>query len=186
MIFSFSNEGMKRSLDIGADSVNLTAKDLVHEVTIGSQESVLVASRLLMFQRQDFLSNHLARVPVNSYQEGTMELKDEVLSSVGSRNMNTSGYQVSDLDDVEFYWENDWLDVDSVFKTGLGTPFSRTALVDMETTGSAENSNPFDEQEDKENSPPPTTPISEKNNVTPCIAENSSIWKKNRKISCLC
>ena len=35
-----------------------------------------------------------------------MEMKDEVLSSVGAQDMDTSGYQVSDLDNVEFQWEN--------------------------------------------------------------------------------
>ena len=34
-----------------------------------------------------------------------MEMKDEVLSSVGAQDLDTMGYQVSDLDDVEFYWE---------------------------------------------------------------------------------
>ena len=40
-----------------------------------------------------------------------MEIRDEVLSSVGAQDKNRSVYQVSDLDDVEFYWENDQLDV---------------------------------------------------------------------------
>ena len=31
-----------------------------------------------------------------------MEIKVKVLSSVGAQDMDTSGYQVSDLDDVEF------------------------------------------------------------------------------------
>ena len=31
-----------------------------------------------------------------------MEMRDEVLSSVGAQDMDKSGYQVSDLDDVEF------------------------------------------------------------------------------------
>ena len=32
--------------------------------------------------------------------------------------MDTGGYQVSaaDLEDVEFYWDNDQLDVDAVFR----------------------------------------------------------------------
>ena len=36
-------------------------------------------------------------------------MRDDVLSSVGAQEgLDTSGYQVSaDLDDVEFYWEND-------------------------------------------------------------------------------
>ena len=45
--------------------------------------------------------------------------------------MDTSGYQVSpDLDDVEFYWQNDQLDEDAVFRPGIDTPFSPTAFGD--------------------------------------------------------
>ena len=39
--------------------------------------------QLLLAQRQEFLNNHLARVPITLNQEGTMEMRDEVLSSVG-------------------------------------------------------------------------------------------------------
>ena len=36
-------------------------------------------------------------------QQGTHEMRDKVLSSVGAQDMDTSGYQVSDLDAVDFY-----------------------------------------------------------------------------------
>ena len=69
----------------------------------------------------------------------------------------------ADLDDVKFYWENDQLDVDNVFRPGIDTPFSTTAFDDLEIGGSAENPILLDEEEDKENSPPPpTTPVSER------------------------
>ena len=35
-----------------------------------------------------------------------MEMRDEVLSSVGAQDLDTSSYQVSDLEDIEFNWEN--------------------------------------------------------------------------------
>ena len=74
------------------------------EMTISSQENPLAAWSLLLSQTQQFLNNHLARVPVTPNQQGTHEMRDEVLSSVGVQDMDTSGYQVSaaDLDDVEF------------------------------------------------------------------------------------
>ena len=52
-------------------------------------------------------------------------MRDELLSSVGAQEgLNTSRYQVSaDLDDVEFYWENDQLVVDVVFRPCIDTPF---------------------------------------------------------------
>ena len=71
-----------------------------------------------MSQRQHFMNNHLARVPVTPNQQGTHEMRDDVLSSVGAqKGLDTNWYRVSpaDLDDVVFYWENDQLDVDAVF-----------------------------------------------------------------------
>ena len=104
MIFSVSNNGIEWSFDYGPDSVTLTVKDLVQELTISSQEIPLAAWSLLLSQGEDFVNNHLTRVPVTPDQQGTHEMTDEVLSSVGAQAMDTSGYQVSaDPDDVDFY-----------------------------------------------------------------------------------
>ena len=164
MIFSFSNDGIEWPLDFGPDSVTLTVKDLIQEMTISSQETPLAAWSFLLSQRQQFLNSHLARVSVIPNKQGTHEMRDEVLSSVGAQDMDTSGYQVSaDLDDAEFYWENDQMDVDDVFIPGIDTPVSATAFDDLAMGGSAENTILQDEEEDKENSPPPpTTPASER------------------------
>ena len=103
MIFSVSNDGIEWSLDFGPDSVTLTVKDLVQEMTKISQEIPLAAWSLLLSQRQQFLNNHPARVPITPNQQGTQEMSNEVLSSVGAQVMDTSGYQVSgDLYDAEF------------------------------------------------------------------------------------
>ena len=86
--------------------------------------------------------------------------------------MDTSGYRVSssDLDDVEFYWENNQLDIDAVFWPGIDTPFSPTAFDDLEMGGSAENPILLNEEEDKENSPAPaTTPVSERPTQPPAL-----------------
>ena len=166
MFFSVSNDGIEWSLDFGPDSVTLTVEDLVQEMTISSQEIPLAAWSLLLCQGQHILNNHLARVPDTPNHQGTHELRGDVLSSVGAQEgLDTSGNQVSaDLDDVEFYWENDQLDVDAVFLPGIDTPFSPTAFDDLQMGGgSAENPILPDEEEDKENSPPPpTTPASER------------------------
>ena len=65
-----------------------------------SQDSPLAAWSLLLSERKDFLSNCPARFPSTPNQEGTIEMRDEVPSSKGAKDMDTSGYQVSDLDDV--------------------------------------------------------------------------------------
>ena len=148
MIFSVSNDGIEWSLDFGPDSVILTVKDLVHEMTKSSQENPLTAWSLLLSQRQQFLKNHLARVPVIPNQQGTHEMREEVLSSVGAQEgLDTSGHQVSaDLDAVEFYWKNVQLDEDAIFRPGVNTPFSPTAFDDLEMGGSAENPILLDEE----------------------------------------
>ena len=122
-------------------------------MTICSREIPLAAWTLLLSQRQQFMNNHLAQVPVTPNQLGTHEMRNEVLSSVGAQEgLDKSGYQVSaDLDDVEFYWKNDKLDIDAVFRSGIDTCFSPTAFDNLEMGGSAENPILLDE-EDKENS----------------------------------
>ena len=49
--------------------------------------------------------------------------------------------------------------MDAVFRPGIDTPFSPTILDDLLMgDGSVENPIVLDEEEDKENAPPPTTP----------------------------
>ena len=76
----------------------------------------------------------------------THEMRDEVPSSVGAQGMDTSWYQVSDLDDVEFFWENAQLDVNAVLRPGKDASFSSTAFGDLEMGVSAENPILLDEE----------------------------------------
>ena len=82
-----------------------------------------------------------------------MEMRDEVLSDVVAQDMVTSGYQASDLDLFEFYWENDQLVVEAASRQKIGTPVPPTALDDLEMAGSAENPILLVNEEDKEYSP---------------------------------
>ena len=79
MIFSVSSDGIQRTLDFGPDSVTIAVNVLDQNITISSQEIHIAAWQLLLAQRQDFLNNHLARVPITPNQEGTMEMRNEVL-----------------------------------------------------------------------------------------------------------
>ena len=166
MIFLVSSDGIQWTLDFGPDSVTISINDLDQNITISSQEIPLAAWQLLLAQRQDFLNNHRARVPITPNQEGTMEMRDEVFSSVGAQDLDTSSYQVSDLEDIEFNWEISQLDMESVFRPGIDTPFSPTVFDDLLMgDGSVENPIVLDEEEDKEN--PPTTPESVRRNEPP-------------------
>ena len=156
MTFSVSNGGSPTTLDFGPDSVTIAVNDLDQNLTIRSQEIHLAAWHLLLSQRQDFLNNHLPRVPITQNQEGTMEMRDEVFSSVRAQDLDTSSYQVSDLEDIEFNWDYSQLDMDAVFRPGIDSPFSPAAFDDLSMEGTIENPIVLDEEEDKDNALPST------------------------------
>ena len=146
MIFSVYIDGIQWTLDFGPDSVTISVNDLDQNVTISSQKRPLAAWQLLLSQRQDFLNIHLAQVPNTPNQQGTFKMREEILSSVGAQDLDTSSYQVYDLDDIEFNWENSQLDMDAVFRPGIHTPFSPTTFDDLLMgDGSVENPIVLDE-----------------------------------------
>ena len=99
-------------------------------------------------------------------------MREEVLSSVGAQDLDTSSYQVSELEDIEFNWENDKLDLDAVFRPGIDTPYSPNTFDDFSMEGlSVENSIVLDEDEDKENAAP-STPVSERPTEPPRFLRN--------------
>ena len=95
-------------------------------------------------------------MPITQNQEGTMEMRDEVLSSVGAQDLDTSRYQVSDLGDIEFNWETSQLDMKAVFRPCIDTPFSPNTFDDLSMEGSVENPIVLDEVEGKKNASPST------------------------------
>ena len=152
MIFSLSNDGNEWCLEFGGDSVTLTVEDLVPGMTTVFWKFVLATGSLLLSQWQDFKNNYLARVLVAPNQQGTHEVRHQVLSSVDAEYMDTCEYQLSNLGDVVFYWKKDQLHVDAVFRPGFDTPFSPTACGDLEMGESADNTNLLDEEEYQEKS----------------------------------
>ena len=160
MQFPVSNIGTQWILDFGPDSVVLSIKDPDEDITISSLEIPLAAWSLLLSQRQQFLDNHLPRVPITPNQQGTYEMREEVLSSLGAQDTDTSGYELSHLEDIEFSWEDPAVDVDSVYRPGIDTPFPSSIFDDFHFEGStAANPIIVDDEEDKENSAPTTTTI---------------------------
>ena len=158
MIFSVSNDGIQWTLGFGPDSVAIAVNDLDQNLTISSQEKPLASWQLLLSQRQAFFNNHPAQVPITPNQQGTFEMREEILYSVGAQDMDTSSYQVSDLEDIAFNWEDSQFDMDAVFRPGIDNPFSPTTSDDLLMgDGSVENPIMSDQEEDKENAPPATT-----------------------------
>ena len=136
MIFSVSKDGIQWTLDFAPDSVTIAVIDLVQNIVIISQEIPPAAWQMLLCQKPAFLDNHLPRVPITQNQEETMEMRDEVLSSVGAQDFDTSSYQVSDLEDIDFNWEKSQLDMDALFRRRIDTPFSPTTFDEISMEGS--------------------------------------------------
>ena len=85
-------------------------------------------------------------------------MREEVLSSVGAQDTDTSRYELSDLEDNEFSWEDLAVDMDCVYRSGTDTPFSPSTFDDFQTEGStAANRIIVDDEVDKESSAPATT-----------------------------
>ena len=85
-------------------------------------------------------------------------MNEEVLSSVGAQDTDTSGNEQSDLEDIEFSWEDPALDMDSVSRPGINTKSSPPVVVNFQMEGStAANPIIVDDEADKENSAPTTT-----------------------------
>ena len=128
----------------------------------------------MLSQRQDSLDIHLARVPVTPNHHGTHEMRDEVLSSVGAQDLDTSSYQLTDLEDIEFNWENSQLEMDAVFRPGVDTPFSPTTFDDLSMEGSVETPIVLDVEEDKEN------PLLHQH---PCLSDTWNLPRFNEVVS---
>ena len=100
-----------------------------------------------------------------------MWMQDEVLSTVGAKDIDSSGYQMSDLDDIEFHWDDPVLDMDAVFLPGKDTLFSHSMYTNFQMGSMSENTILIDEEKDKGNSPPPlpTTPVAERPTQPPVL-----------------
>ena len=78
-IFSVSNNSIEWSLDLGPESFTLTVKELVQKTTKIIKEFHLAACSIMVSYRHDILCNLIARLPIIPHQEGTRELRDEML-----------------------------------------------------------------------------------------------------------
>ena len=174
-------DNIESSLNFGPVSVILILKNLVQEVTKCPHEVFRASWSLLLCQTQEFLNELLARFPITPNPQGTHEMIDEVLSSISAQDMDTSGYQVPDMDDVDFYWENDQLDVDNVFRPSIDTSFPPAAFNDSEMGASVEDDILLDEEEDNENSTP-TTPASERLTRSPALLSGRHFGTKKENV----
>ena len=101
-------------------------------------------------------------------------MREEVLSNVGTQDTDTRGYEVSDLEDIEFTWEDVVVDTDLI-------PIFATIFDGFQMGSTAANPTLVDDEEDREKSAPTiTTPDSERP-MNPQITEKSSIRDSTSK-----
>ena len=94
-------------------------------------------------------------------------MREEVHSIVVAQDTDTRGYELFNLEDIDFSWEDPALDMDSVYRPGIDTPSSPSIFDDFQMEGST-GANPIivDDEEDKENSAPTTTTTPESERPT--------------------
>ena len=109
-------------------------------------------------------------------------MREEVLSSVGAQDLDNSSYQVSDLEYIEFNWEDSQLDMDAVFRPGIVIPFSPTTFDELSKGGIVENPIVLDEKEDKEDAPPPTTPEFVRSTEPPRLQRSRAFWARMENV----
>ena len=107
-------------------------------------------------------------------KEGTMEMRDEVFSSAGAQDMVTSAYQVSDLEYINFHWEDPDLNMDVVFRLVKDTPFSLSTFNNFEMGSMAENPIPIDDEQDSSTSSSNNSGLRE-TNPAPRVDEKSPL-----------
>ena len=74
------------------------------------------------------------------------------------RAQDARGYELSDLEDIQFSWEDPAMDIDSVYRPGTDTSFPPSIFDNFQMQGStAANPIIVGDEEDKENSAPTTT-----------------------------
>ena len=96
-------------------------------------------------------------VPKTPNQQWFIEMREEVLSSVRAQISDTRRYELSDLVDTDFSWEDPVVDMDSVYWHRNDTSFSPSIFDIFQMGSAAANPITVDDEEDKEKSAPTTT-----------------------------
>ena len=114
-----------------------------------------------------------------------MEMPDEVLSNIGTKDMDKGGYQVSDVKYIEFKSGEPDLNMDAVLQPGTYIPFSPLTSNKFEMVSMAQNPNVLDEEQDNENPPRPdlsTSPVYERSTQPLCWWESANLEQEMRPI----
>ena len=102
-------------MEFGHDSVVLSVKYLDENHTISSLEFRWQLGPCCCSKDKKIWTINLARVLITPNEQATFEMREEVLSSVGAQDTDTRGCELSDLEDIEFRWEDPAVDMDNVY-----------------------------------------------------------------------
>ena len=134
-------------------------------MTINSRQTILATWKLLFSKTRTF-ANFLAQFPITPNEQTKHEMRDEVLSSLGTKGKDTSGYQVSTIEDNEIHGEDPDLNLEAFFWPGINTQlpliFRRFWVGFNGWKSDSDWRNAI-----REEFPPPTTPISTKRTRRP-------------------
>ena len=86
-------------------------------------------------------------MPITLDQQGSYELKEEILHRPGVKLIDINAYELRDLDDIKFFWANCHLELNAAFRHRIY--FSPTPFEDLEMGGSAKNPILLDEEKDR-------------------------------------
>ena len=78
----------------------------------------------------------LASSSHNSQTTGNIWKERRSTLSVRAQNTDSRKYELSDLEDIEFSWEDPAVNMDSVYRPGIDTPFSPSIFDDFQMEGS--------------------------------------------------
>ena len=105
MIFAVSKESIQWSMDFGPDLFSDCKRsrprndNRLPRITSASLEPVEVPQTRIFGQSFGPSPNH-------ANHQATFELREEVLATARTQEVVTSSYELSDLEEVEFFWEH--------------------------------------------------------------------------------
>ena len=92
-------------------------------MTIDSRQAFLATWKLLFYKTRTF-ANFLAQFRITPNKQTKHEMRDEVLSNLGTKGKDTSGYQVSTIEDIKFHGEDPDLNLEAFFWPRIHTQLS--------------------------------------------------------------
>ena len=98
------------------------------------------------------MDDHLAKVPMTENQQGRLEDRDKLFSSVGAENMDTNGCQLFDLGGIEFHLEDLEINMDRFIRPGTKNLFPNSTSNKFEISFVFENPIQIDAEEKQRNS----------------------------------